>query len=366
MSRNDVLFSPFTLNNLTIPNRIVMAPMTRIFSPDGVPDEKVAAYYRRRAAGGVGLIVTEGTVINEPAASNHANIPLFYGEKALAGWKKVADDVHAAGGLIAPQIWHQGGMRNPGEGAYADAPSVSPSGVKYGDRKVGDPLSPGKIEEIIAAYAQAAADADRLGFDAVEVHGAHGYLIDQFLWEGTNRRDDLYGGDMVGRTRFAAEIIRAIRARVRADFPVILRLSQWKQQDFNAKLADTPQRLEQFLAPLVDAGVDCFHCSTRRFWEAEFEGSPLNFAGWTKKLTGKPTITVGSVGLDGEFVTSFQGQGAGIAPLDELIERLEKNEFDLVAVGRALLSNPDWAHKVRDGREDELIAYEKAVEKELY
>jgi 2,4-dienoyl-CoA reductase-like NADH-dependent reductase (Old Yellow Enzyme family) len=132
----------------------------------------------------------------------------------------------------------------------------------------------------------------------VELHGAHGYLIDQFFWDGTNQRTDRYGGaTLVQRSQFAAEILRAVRAAVGADYPVIIRLSQWKSQDFTVQLAKTPQEMEAWLRPLADAGADLFHCSQRRFWEPEFEGCDLNFAGWAKKLIGKPTITVGSVGL---------------------------------------------------------------------
>jgi 2,4-dienoyl-CoA reductase-like NADH-dependent reductase (Old Yellow Enzyme family) len=113
----------------------------------------------------------------------------------------------------------------------------------------------------------------------------------------------------------------------------------------------------QFLTPLVKSGVDVFHCSTRRFWEPEFEGSELNFAGWVKKLTGKPTITVGSVGLDSEFLGSFAGKSSRTESIDKLLVRLEKEEFDLVAVGRALLVDPKWANKIREGKYDELMPF---------
>ena len=111
---------------------------------------------------------------------------------------------------------------------------------------------------------------------------------------------------------------------------------------------------------MVDAGIDCFDCSTRRFWEPEFEGSDLNFAGWTKKLMGLPTITVGSVGLTGEFVAGMGGESSEAAPIDGLIERLEREEFDLVGVGRALLTDAEWPNKIREGRFDELKAFEQA------
>lgn len=360
----DVLFRPFKHPKLTLPNRIVMAPMTRQFSPGGIPDENVVNYYRRRAEGHVGLIITEGTTVDHKAASSAVQIPCFHGA-ALDGWAKVVDSVHAAGGKIAPQLWHVGSIRKPGEGPYPDYPSATPSGLLGPGKKVLEPLSSAEIDELVAAYAQAAADAVRIGFDAIELHGAHGYLIDNFFWEGTNQRDDKYGGSLEKRTRFAVEIMEAIRGEIGEDFPIILRFSQWKQQDFEARLAQNPEELEKFLSPLSDAGVDIFHCSTRRFWEAEFEGSTLNLAGWVKKITGKPTISVGSVGLTEEFVATYRDGSAEVAGIDELISRMEADEFDLIAVGRALLANPDWVDKVRNNDMDSLKTFRKEELTEL-
>ncbi|AMM92909.1 1,2-oxophytodienoate reductase [Peribacillus simplex] len=328
------LFKPFAIGNTTLANRIVMAPMTRQFSPEGVPGPDVAAYYRRRAENGVGLIVTEGTVINHSDSSNQVNVPHFYGEAALNGWANVVAAVHEVGGRIIPQIWHMGAQGHVGDYSELD------------------------IAAIVQAFAQAAFEAKRLGFDGIELHGAHGYLIDQFFWEKTNPRTDSCGGDMVARIRFAVEVIEACRHAVGLEFPIVLRFSQWKQTDFTAKLAATPALLERFLTPLSDAGVDIFHCSTRRFWEPEFEGSNLNLAGWTKKLTGKPTITVGSVGLDNDFTSHFtEGKSAKNTKIGGLIERLDREEFDLVAVGRALMVYPAWVNKIRDGRTAELVPF---------
>ncbi|MBX3492244.1 MAG: NADH:flavin oxidoreductase [Parvibaculum sp.] len=351
------LFEPFTLNGLTLPNRVVMAPMTRSKSPGGIPGLEVAAYYRRRAEAECGLIVTEGTTVNTPVATGDPNVPQFWGEAALKGWKRVVEEVHDAGGKIMPQLWHVGMMRNPAKATNTDLPSHGPSGLTKPGKALSEPMTKAEIKATIDAFARAAADARALGFDGVEVHGAHGYIIDQFFWEGTNQREDEYGGDMVGRTRFAVDIIEAIRREVGKDFPLILRFSQWKQQDYTAKLAQTPDELAAFLKPLSDAGVDAFHCSQRRFWEPEFEGSDLNLAGWTKKLTGKPSITVGSVSLSGEFIGSFMGEASEATGIDDLLDRLERGEFDLVAVGRALLVDPAWTHKVHQGAFDQLLPF---------
>lgn len=348
------LFKPFHYKNLSLENRIVMAPMTRAQSDKGVPTQQIADYYSRRAAAGVGLIISEGTVINRPASKNMQNIPDFYGTEALDGWQNVIDSVHANGGKMGPQIWHVGDTRSSDD--YPLVPMEKASDMTSED-----------IRDTIAQFAASAKSAKDLGFDCLEIHGAHGYLIDQFFWEVTNTRTDEYGGKTLKeRSRFAVDIVKAIRAAVGEDFTIIIRLSQWKQQDYSVKLAQTPEEMEEWLLPLKDAGVDIFHCSQRRFWEAEFEGSDLNFAGWAKKITGQPTITVGSVGLEGDFMAAFAGEGTGTTDLSELTRRLERGDFDLVAVGRALLQDPEWVQKVKEGRMEELSDFSPASMSTLY
>ncbi|RKD73305.1 2,4-dienoyl-CoA reductase-like NADH-dependent reductase (Old Yellow Enzyme family) [Sinobaca qinghaiensis] len=358
----NALFQPWSIKDLHMKNRTVMAPMTRNFSPEGVPDENVVSYYRRRAESEVGLIVTEGTGISHPASLDNGNIPRFYGEDALNGWKKVVEAVHEAGGKIVPQLWHVG-MTRPLDDSSKSVPPVGPSGLNLHGEKVVEPLSDDEIELIIQAYAEAAKAAKDIGFDGIEIHGAHGYLIDQFFWDVTNKRTDQYGGNAVERTRFAAEVIKACRKAVGEDFPIIFRFSQWKMTDFEAKLAQTPDELREFLAPLTEAGVDVYHCSTRRFWEPEFEGSSLNLAGWTKELTGLPVITVGSIGLNDAFTERTHAE---MTSIDQLVERLEENEFDLVAIGRPLLSDPAWVQKVKENNAEAIVPFSKEALKELY
>lgn len=364
MSDNSPLFRPFSLGKLELGNRIVMAPMTRNQSPGNVPNDNVVEYYRRRAAGGAGLIVTEGTCVNHIAANGYPDVPYFWGEERLAGWTRVADAVHAEGGKIAPQLWHCGGMRRAGVMPEGDVNGYTPSGMNVPGKLNRHVMTEEDIQDVIRAFAEGARDAKACGFDAVEIHGAHGYLLDQFFWEGTNQRDDAYGGSLENRGRFVQEIVAACREAVGPDFTIILRWSQWKQQDYAARLVTTPEELERFLAPLSEAGVDVFHCSQRRFWEPEFEGSDLNLAGWTRKLTGKPTITVGSVGLDADFIPApgeLTFKEADNASLDELLARLENEEFDLVAVGRAMIANPDWANHVRAGSSEALVPFRKEM-----
>lgn len=369
MSNTNILFQPFRLKTLELPNRIVMAPMTRNKAPDGIPGPANAEYYRKRAEGGVGLILSEGTVVDRPASRNLPHIPLFHGEAAMKGWKAVADAVHAAGGKMGPQIWHTGSTRTQ-DGWEPGAPVESPSGLVGPDDARGKAMSDADIADTIAAFAKAALDAKNAGFDTFEIHGAHGYLIDQFFWSGTNLRTDRFGGKTIAeRATFAREVVAAMRAAVGPDFPIILRVSQWKQQDFTARLATTPDEMTSWLAPLVEAGVDIIHASQRRFWEPEFpeiDGEKgLNFAGWAKKLTGAPTISVGSVGLSSDFIGAFSGEASQKSSLDDLIERMERDEFDLIAVGRALITDAQWPDKVKNGAFDQLADFNPAALAEL-
>src|ERR1700712_126697 len=185
------LFRPLSLGSLRLDNRIVMAPMPRTKSPHGVPGDDVAEYYARRARGGVGLIIPGATTIEHAAANPSPDVPAFFGDAALAGWREVVRRVHAAGGKIFPQLWHVGSARRPGTGPHTDVPGYSPSGIaKPGGRVVGHAMTERDIADVIGAYASAAANAKALGFDGLELHAAHGYLIDQFLWQGINQRAD--------------------------------------------------------------------------------------------------------------------------------------------------------------------------------
>ena len=363
------IFEPFQIHNLTLRNRVAMAPMTRNFSPGHVPNQRVVDYYRRRAEGGVGLLISEGTTVNHAAANGYPNVPFFHGDDALAGWKEVVDAVHEAGGAIFPQLWHVGAVRKEGMEPDASVPGYSPSGLFAPGKPNGKAMGKQDIDDVVEAFADGAQDAKALGFDGVEIHGAHGYLLDQFLWEGTNQREDEYGGSLENRLRFVVEIVEAVRQRVGPDFPIMLRFSQWKQQDYEAKLVNSPEQLEQFLKPLVEAGVDIFHASTRRFWEPEFEGSNLNLAGWTQKLSGKPAMSVGSVGLTEDFISgTFASNKEAVeqSGIDELVERMNNHEFELIAVGRALLQDPEWLIKVKEGRIDDVEAFAKKSLTKLY
>jgi len=177
------LLKPFTLKALSLPSRVVMAPMTRNKSPNNIPGPDVADYYRRRAENHVGLIITEGTVVD---ITGHAypDVPNFYGEKSLQGWKTVVEKVHRAGGKIFPQLWHTGSVRQRGMAPDPSLPGYGPSPILHPSIEDGEPpkeMSISDIDDVITAFAKAAKQAENIGFDGIEIHGAHGYLIDQFF-----------------------------------------------------------------------------------------------------------------------------------------------------------------------------------------
>ncbi len=360
------LLSPLSLRSVTIRNRVAMSPMTRNFSPGGVPTREVLEYYRRRAEHGVGLIVTEGIGIDHPLAVDQADVPVLHGEAPLNMWKQVVEAVHAANGIIVPQLWHQGVMWNTGlqidaTGLRAARPSGiwgPPNGTISLDAAVREhamtvtrPMTEEEIQDIIDSFAQSAANANALGFDGVAIHAAHGYLIDTFFWHETNRRTDRFGGDHRARATFGAEVVRAVRREIGESKPIILRFSQFKMQDYLARMAETPAELAELLGPLADAGVDLFDASQRYFDTPAFEGSALNLAGWAKRLTGKASMTVGGVGLGRPSgkATHLDDKQVATNNLERLRERFTRGEFDLVAVGRSLLNDPAWLRKAVAG-----------------
>lgn len=347
----------FKEKSLELKNRWVMAPMTRSFSPGGVPTKEVIEYYVNRAKGGVGLIITEGVGIDHPSSLGYPDVPVM-SSNSMEAWRELVKEVHNAGGRIVPQLWHVGSCRDikfdlenkvP---CFGPSPVVHPALVKAGRNLVAKEMTKEDMEEIKAGFVRSAQIAKSVGFDGIEIHGAHGYLLDQFLWEATNLRTDEYGGTFKNRARFPYEVIEAIRVAVGDGFPIIYRFSQWKLGDFDYKFCQTAQDLETFLVPLTDAGVDIFHASTRRFWEPEFEDSHLNLAGWVKKLTEYPVITVGSIGLSNDFISMRKGEKCERNSIDELVKRFDQGEFDLAAVGRALISDSEWVNKIESESDD--------------
>ncbi len=364
------LFEPTNLAGLDVCNRIAMAPMTRRLSPDDrVPSQAVVDYYTRRAEGGVGLIITEGTHVDDRHAPDSENVPGIFTEEQAAGWKRVIDSVHAAKNRfagrsrIAVQLWHTG--------RHAMDP-IGPSPIPVQKRDGGYKATPREMteadmDEVVAIFENAALLSLKAGFDSMEIHGAHGYLLDSFLSPASNQRTDDYGGSFENRMRFPLRVVRAVRKVIDehagSDYPLMIRFSQWRMEDYAAYAFHDPDHLERWVLALKDAGIDILHVSTRdatdpgfpHLFDTDTEDGRRTLAGWTRKLSGgMPTVAVGRV-----TVSASMDEGAAVettdpAPAAKLIAR---GEADMIAVGRALIANPNWCDIVRDGRWTELVPY---------
>jgi len=359
------LFEPFQVNKLILRNRFVMPPMQRGFVDNGAPTQDVVDLYGRCARGGVGLIIGESTAPPHPSGFwFHECCRLDH--NTVDAWRRVVGAVHDGGARFFFQLWHPGAVRVvPDDWPEAAQPSLSPSGLIKKGRSNGRAMTGVELLEIIDSYARATEIAIACGADGLELHGAHGYLLDQFLWAETNHRTDGYGGSLAARARFPCEVVRAVRRVVGPDMPLSFRLSQFKEADFDAHICETPDQLGELLGLLKSAGIDIFHMSARRFYQPAWPESPLSLAGWAKQLTGMPTIAVGSVGLSTDlFDNLFDKNDPELeikATLDRLTAMFGRDEFDLVSLGRALIADPEWVEKIRDGRLDEIKPFRRAL-----
>jgi 2,4-dienoyl-CoA reductase-like NADH-dependent reductase (Old Yellow Enzyme family) len=366
----DVLFAPLQIRNLTLRNRFVMPGMQRGFMDDGAPTPRMVEYMRRCAAGGPGLIISESTSPDHPSAYWQPVMGRME-TATLDAWQEVVDAVHAGGAGFLLQLWHPGAMRKVAEGhPLASYPALSPSGLIQGGRPNGRAMTRQDLQELKLAYVEAARHAQTLGFDGVEVHSAHGYLLDQFLWAETNRREDEYGGpSLAQRARYSAEIAAAIRDAVGQSFVISYRFSQFKEVDYGACVASDPQELQSMLQLLRAAGVDLFNVSSRRFHKPEWPESlhsSYTIAEWVKSMTDAPVMTCGSVGVNVEmFANLFDDEEPSQLcverDLDFLAERVTRGTLDLVGVGRMHIANNDFVNKVRAGRFEDLVLFNKRI-----
>ena len=355
------LLQPLEIGRLRLRNRFVLPGMQRAWTVDGAPTERMREYYRQRALGGTALVITEACAVDHPSATSNSLFGWLTAQTAGA-WASCVDAVHSAGGAMFLQLWHQGAVDTGGadEGFVA----LSPSGLAHPDKPFGRAASAADLAAIRQAFVRSAVYAQETGADGVEIHACHGYLLDQFLWPAINRRTDRYGGAaMSGRAAFPAEVIAAVREATGPDFTISVRISQWKELDYEAKIAATPGELGQLVSILRSAGADLFHVSTRRFWTPEWEGSDLGLAGWVKSFAGAPVIAVGSVGLDVDVMATLEGEEArptGNSRIEDLVRRFRRGDFDLVSVGRSQIGDPDWVAKMSDDRIGEIRPFRRA------
>jgi 2,4-dienoyl-CoA reductase-like NADH-dependent reductase (Old Yellow Enzyme family) len=348
------MFEPLSVRGLTLENRFVMPAMQRSWCEDGGPTDFLIDYYCRRVEGGVGLIITEACAVDHPTAT-HSPKYAWVSPRTAGPWRRCIERVRAAGGHLFVQLWHEGAVR-VGDDGPGETASVSPSGIVGGGRTNGRAATDRELREIAEAYARSAAIAQECGASGVELHACHGYLLDQFLWAETNRRTDRYGGpSVIERAAYVLEIVEGVRRAVGETFPISLRLSQWKEVDLSARIAADPAELHATLVLFETAGIDIFHASTRRFWLPEWPDldPDLGLAGWMKRGTNAVVIAVGSVGLDIDVMTNVSGSTAsstGSEGYREMVRRFARGDFDLMAIGRGQIGDPNWVNTLRSGR----------------
>lgn len=329
------LFDPIQIGAWSLRNRVAMAPMTRCFANDetGVVGADVAEYYRKRAADGVGLIITEGIVIS-PRAKGNPGVPGIYTEEQINSWKSVTDAVHEEGGTIIARIWHVGRMSHHEltGGFLPQAPSaIAAQGNVPRFRKPFDTPEAMTIEEIqetIEQYAQAARNTIEAGFDGVEIHGAHGYLIDQFAYEFANHRNDKYGGDLKQRLTFMKEVLQAVISAIGAH-KTLIRFSAFKGDNPSYMWGNPEAAIQTFVEMFCEVGLTMIHPSTMNYTQVIADGKNLH------QLVRKY--------WDGIIV------GVGNLNPKEAEEALQEGTIDVAAFGRPLISNPDFVHRVKHG-----------------
>ncbi|MEH6417102.1 NADH:flavin oxidoreductase [Pseudomonas sp. CGJS7] len=334
------LFDPLRVAGLSLRNRLAVAPMTRVSaSADGLPSARMAEYYAAFAEGGFGLVISEGIYPDKAYAQGYEFQPGLADDAQRDAWRPVVDGVHAHGGRMIAQLMHAGALsqynryREQTRGPSAIRP-VGKQMVFYrgeGEYPIPVAMSDEEIAEAVRGFAEAAVRAREAGFDGVELHGANGYLLDQFLTEGVNLREDGYGGDLQRRLRLIVETVTAVRAAVGADFPLGVRISQGKVNDFTHKWSGGVDAAAVVFGTLGELAIDYLHTTEFEAWQPAF-GSGPSLAALAKRHSGLPVFANGSLHVG-----------------DEAAGLLRRGEADLVTLGRGALTHADWPARLMRG-----------------
>lgn len=339
IDRNSTLFTPLDLGALRLRNRIAVAPMTRVSaSAEGLATAQMAHYYGSFAAGGFGLITTEGIYTDEAWSQGYLFQPGLANDAQRDAWRPVVDTVHRHGAAFVAQLMHAGALSQGNR--YRDdtrAPSaLRPKGTQMafyrgdGLYPVPGAMSEAEIARAVEGFANAARRARAAGFDGVEIHGANGYLLDQFLTEGVNERRDGYGGPAQSRLRLIRETVHAVRAALGTDFTLGLRISQGKVNDFVHKWRGEHEAAEIFGA-LGELPLDYLHITEFEAWQPAFGNAP-SLASLARRHAGLPVMANGSL-HDPVRAAAMLADGAA----------------DLVSLGRGALTHADWPRRVQAG-----------------
>ena len=344
------LFDPIAIGSMQLPNRLAVAPMTRVSATEeGRATAQMQDYYRSFAEGGFGLVITEGIYTDKAWSQGYLRQPGLSDGAQCDAWRPNVRDVHASGARVVAQLMHAGALSqgNPHRSGTRGPSAVRPKGEQMAFYRGAGPyalpqaMSGGEIAEAIRGFADAALRARDAGFDGVEIHAANGYLLDQFLSEASNLREDRYGGRLERRLLLAIEVVEAVRAEVGRDFTVGVRLSQGKVNDFGFKWSGARDDAAHIFGTLGKLPLDYLHTTEFEAWKAAFGTGP-SLAALAREHGGLPLIANGSL-HDPARASAMLGSG----------------DADVVALGRGALTHADWPRRVRHG--EPVGEFERAI-----
>jgi 2,4-dienoyl-CoA reductase-like NADH-dependent reductase (Old Yellow Enzyme family) len=336
-----VLFTPTQIGGVRLKNRVALAPMTRTSAEeDGRPTDDMARYYARFARGCYGLVITEGAYPDEASSQGYRHQPGIANAAHAEAWRRVVDAVHREDGRIFIQLMHAGALSQGNR--YTDE-TIGPSAVKpvgsqldlyggHGDFRTPRAMTPDDIRTVIDGFVEAARRACEAGFDGVEIHGANGYLLDQFLTDYTNERTDEYGGSTENRVRLLVDVLGAVRAAVGDNCPVGIRISQGKVNDYHHKWAGGERDAELIFSRIASAGPDFIHITEYDATRPAFEAGDTTLAELATRHARVPVIANGQLGAP-ERAESLIADG----------------HAEVITLGKSALANPDWPRRVMAG-----------------
>lgn len=336
------LFTPLRMGReLSLPNRLAVAPMTRVSATaQGRATNQMADYYEAFAAGGFGLVITEGIYTDNAHAQGYLFQPGLTDDAQRDAWRTVVDRVHAHGSSVIAQLMHAGALSqgNPHRTTTKGPSAVLPVGRQLafyrgeGPYRMPEAMSVEEISQLIEGFAQAARRAQEAGFDGVEIHGANGYLLDQFLTAHTNLREDCYGGSLANRLRLTVDVINAVRRSTSEGFVVGVRTSQGKVNDFAHKWKGGEADASHIFGTLGALSIDYLHTTEFEAWRPAFGDHGPSLAALARRHVSVPVLANGSLHVPGQA-------GAMVA----------RQEADLVSLGRGALTHADWPARLRAG-----------------
>jgi len=345
--QKDKLFTEFKLKNFRLQNRIGVAAMTRMSAGvDGIPRQDVLDFLVRRAKNSVSVIHTEAIVTDYESAQGYPGQARLLTQPQIDAWKPVVEKIHRAGAIAIMQMFHCGRMAwpevNPANRSIAPSP-IAPvqknplTGAPY---PIPESMSQFDIEHVVAGFVETAKGAVEAGFDGIEIHGAHGYLISQFLSSYSNKRSDQYGGSVENRYRFAHEVIQAVKKAIPGDRLLTFRISNWGIADMEVSLFDSATEYQELIKLLARDPIDAISVSTYNFSQKAF-ATDKNMTQLTREVTELPLMICGGI---------FDR-----ATADKALE-----DADIILSAKSLLLNPDWVEDIRTSKPMERYQSEAA------